>query len=273
MYPEVASVANIKSLLNVSLLALALACAPARQAQQPEADADKNAVHARAVLNQMIEALGGNAWLNLKNEYREGRAAAFYQGKPTGGTIEYYEYHSWKNGDRIEFTKHHDVVQIYKGDQGWEITYRGLKPLPKDQLDEFLRRKNHSIESAVKLWLKDPRSILIYDGQHLAARHNADKVTIISPENDSVTLYLDVQTHLPLKKTFQWRNPIYKDFDSESEEYDNYRPVDGIPTPFTVTRFKNDDMVSQKFLFRAQYNQAFPPDLFDEKAAENRLKK
>ncbi len=265
--------AKLKALLHLPLLALGLLSAPVLHAQKPATDADQNAAQAQAILGQMIKALGGDAWLNLKNEYREGRSASFYQGKPTGATVEYYEYHSWPTGDRIEFTKHHDVVQIYKGGQAWEITYRGLKPLPKDQLDEYLRRKQHSIETVVKLWLKDPRTILIYEGQHLAARHNSDKVTVISPENDSVTLYLDVQTHLPLKKTYQWRNPVYKDFDSESEEYDNYRSVDGFPTPFTVTRFKNDDMVNQKFLIRANYNLQLPADLFDEKAAEKRIKK
>lgn len=263
---------RLKVLAVIFALALAVS-GRLGAAQTPSTDADKNAAQARAVLDEMVKALGGEAWLTLKNEHREGRAAAFYEGKPTGGTIEYYEFHVWPTGDRIEFTKHRDVVQIYKGDEAWEITYRGLKALPAEQHDDYVRRRNHSIETVVKVWLKDPRTILIYEGQHLAARHNADQVTVISPENESVTLFLDSQTHLPLKKSFQWRDPTYKDFNTESEEYDDYHTVDGIPTAFTVSRFKNGDLVSQKFLFRAKYNEELPADFFDEHAVERKIKK
>lgn len=249
----------------------------AAAAQKPAVDADKNAAQARVVLDQMVKALGGDAWLNLKCEHREGRAAAFYQGKPTGGTVEYFDYHVWGTGDRMEYTKHRDVVDIFKQNknqfEAWEITYRGLKPLPAEQTDEYQRRRRHSIETVVKVWLKDPQTILIFEGQHLAARHNADVVTVISPQNESETIYVDTQTHLPLKKTYQWRDAEYKDLDTESEEFDDYHTVDGIPTAFAVTRFKNDDMVSQRFLFRAKYNEELPADFFDEKVAEQRIKK
>ena len=33
----------------------------------------------------------------------------------SGGTTEYWEYHAWPDHDRIEYTKHRDVVQFYVG--------------------------------------------------------------------------------------------------------------------------------------------------------------
>jgi hypothetical protein len=235
----------------------------------------KNSAKARAALDAMIKALGGDAWLNLKSERHQGRIAAFYHGKPSGVTVEYYEFHVWPDQDRIEFTKHRDVVQIFTGNQSAEITYKGTAPLPAEIVDDFIRRRNHSLETVVKIWLKNPNTILLYEGQHLAARHLAEQVTIISPENDSVTILMDIQSHLPLKRDFEWRDPLYKDKNTESEEYDDYHIVDGIPTPFTVTRFKNDDMVRQKFLFRngAGYNETFPPDTFDIEATNRKIKK
>ena len=47
--------------------------------------------------------------------------------------------------------------------------------MQKDQLDDYLRRRDHSIETAVKIWMKDPNTILVYEGQHLAERHLADR--------------------------------------------------------------------------------------------------
>jgi hypothetical protein len=66
-----------------------------------------------------------------------------------------------------KYTKHRDVVQFYVGRQGWEVTYRGKKPLDKDIVDDYLRRRDHSIETAVKVWMKDPNTILLYEGQHM----------------------------------------------------------------------------------------------------------
>jgi hypothetical protein len=257
----------------LAVLLLAQPAAPSTQAPAADDAGAKNTAKARAALDAMVKAMGGDAWLNLKSERHEGRIAAFYHGKPSGGTTEYWEYHAWPDQDRVEFTKHRDVVQIFKGNLGMEITYKGKAQLPAEIADDFIRRRNHSIETVVKVWLKNPNTILLYEGQHLAERHLAEQVTVISPQNESVTLLMDIQTHLPLKRDFEWRDPLYKDMNRESEEYDDYHTVDGIPTPFTVTRFKNDDMVRQKFLTHASYNEAFPPDTFDVDATERKIKK
>ena len=259
------------------LLAVSIAGAQAtspQPAQQPVEDASaKNAAQARAALDAMVKALGGDAWLRMQNREMEGRTAAFYHGKPSGATAEYWEFHQWPDQDRIEFTKHRDVVQIYTGRAGWEVIYSGKKELPKDQVEDYLRRRDHSIEMVVKQWLKDPNTILIYEGQQLAERHLADQVTVISASNESVTIQMDSQTHLPLRRTFQWRDPLYKDKDEDAEEYDNYRPVDGFPTPFNITRFKNGEMVNQRFLFRASYNQTLSADEFSPDAAAAKIVK
>ena len=120
--------------------------------------------------------------------------------------------------------------------------------MPKDQLDEYLRRRDHSIEIAVKVWLKDPNTILIYEGQNMAERHLAEQVTLISPQNEAITIQMDAQTHLPLRRTFQWRDPVYKDKNTDAEEYDDYHVIDGLPTPFSITRYKNDEMTRQYYL-------------------------
>jgi len=199
--------------------------------------------------------------------------AAFFQGKPSGGTTEYWDFHVWPGKDRIEYTNHRDVVQFYLGREGWEVTYRGKTALPQEQVDDYLRRRDHSIETAIKVWLNDPKTILIYEGQRLAERHLAEQVTLISAQNEAVTIQMDVQTHLPLRRTFQWRDPLYKDKNLDVEEYDDYHTVDGLPTPFTVTRFKNDDMISQRYFDKVSYNQPLGADFWDVDTAARRVKK
>ena len=263
----------MRGILLVALAVLMLATPPTTQTQTSEDAGAKNAQQARAALDAMVQALGGQAWLNIRNQMRQGHVAGFDHGKPSEGTTDYWEYHAWPDQDRIEYTKHRDVLQFYLGREGWEVTYRGKKALPQEQVDDYLRRRDHSIETVVKSWLNDPKTILVYEGKRLAERHLADQVTLISARNEAVTIQMDTQTHLPLRRTFEWRDPVFKDKNLDAEEYDDYHAFDGIPTPFTITRFKNDDMLSQRFLDHAAYNQQYAADFWSVDAADRRIKK
>ena len=76
----------------VALLGTAVLAAPfAVHTQTPQPgspaidDAALNTAHARSALEAMIKAMGGDAWLNLKNTEREGHIAGFYKGNPDPG--------------------------------------------------------------------------------------------------------------------------------------------------------------------------------------------
>jgi len=263
----------MRKVLLGAMAALLFAWPVATRTQTADDDAVKNAKQARKALDAMVQALGGPTWLNLKNQTRHGHMAAFFHGNPDLGTAEYTEVHAWPDKDRIEFGKHHDVLQFYLGRAGTEVTYKGKAPLPKEQVDDWMRRRDHSIEVAVKTWLNDPQTILIYEGQHLAERHLAEQVTLISQENESITILMDVQTHLPLRRTFQWRDPVYKDKNTDAEEYDDYHPVEGIQTPYSITRFKNDEIVRQYYIDKVTYNEQLPDDFWSVDTADHRIKK
>ena len=233
----------------------------------------ENDQKARAVLALMVQALGGDAWMNMQNRYFEGRRSSFYRGDPTGGIVDYFEYHQYPEKDSTLYTKKKDVVQMLIGQEGWEITYRGKKAWPAEELDSALRRREHSIEVAIKVWLKDPRTVLFYDGQGLVQRHLADKVRLISSENDSITIEMDAQTHLPMRRTYQWRDPVYKDKNQAAEEYDDYHVFGGVQTPFTITNYKNGEMTDQRFLYKASYNIAIPPEIFNPDQMAAKIKK
>ena len=263
----------MRGVLPVVLAALMLATPSTTQTQTADEAGAKNAQQARAALDAMVRALGGPAWLDMKNRMRHGHVAGFDHGTPGEGTTECWEFQAWPDQDRIEYTKHRDVVEFLVGREGWEVTYRGKKALPQDIVDDTLRRRDHSIETVVKSWLSDPKTILVFEGQRLAERHLADQVTLISPQNESVTIQMDTQTHLPLRRTFEWRDPVFKDKNIDAEEYDDYHTFDGLPTAFTITRFKNQEIVRQFFVDHVSYNQPLPPDFWSVDAAARRIKK
>jgi hypothetical protein len=260
-----------KNLFTILAVALSILAPMLMRAQSDEAA--KNAEKAKAALNAMVQALGGDAWLNMKNQMLVGQIAAFHAGRPDPGTTLAFEYHAWPDKDRVELTKHRDVVEFFIDRQGWEVTYRGKKAVEKDILDDYLRRRDHSVETAVKVWLKDPNTILVYEGQHMAARHMAEQVTLISPQNESVTILMDSESHLPLQRIFQYRDPVYHDKNTETEEYDTYRAVQGIQIPYTVSREKNGEQTRQFFVTDVKLNQDLNPDFWDPDAAAKHIVK
>ena len=201
-------------------------------AQEQDAASKANEQKARAALDAMVQALGGERWLSLKDSTLIGRTSGFYQGKPTGDIMDFWDYRQFPDKERVELTKKRDWLEIVNGNDVWEVTYRGKKAIPKEQAEDLLRRRDHSVETAVKVWLERSEDRAALRGtEQVVERHLADKVTLISPTNDSITIQIGTQDHLPLSRSFSRRDPLYKDRNEDSEEYDDYHPVDGIPTP------------------------------------------
>lgn len=250
---------------KLSLLFL-LGCGLSLSAQVPAGSTDNNAAKARAALNAMVQALGGNRWLGVQNSYIAGSLAAFYEGKPTGVNVNYWQW-STPAEERLDLSeKKHDPlnwVQIFGGQQCWEITWEGKRSMDKDVCDSAVRRRDHSIQTAVRVWMKSPDTLLTYDGQSLAERHLAEQVTLVDEGNDAITIQMDAETHLPLSCSWSWRDAVYHDKDTDVEEYADYHVIDGIPTPFTITRLHNGDVVQQRFVVKAAYDAPLPPDGFN----------
>ena len=231
----------------------------------------------RQLIDQMVAALGGEAWLNRATMQIDGRGSTFFHGQPNPYIVEYHELRrlaapGQPEADRVGFLtdrgmiepgKKIDVVQIWTAGNGYEITFKGQAALPKDQVEDYYRRRAHSIEEVVHNWLKAPGVMIVAEGTVMVDRRLADSVTVLTADNDAVTLDLDATTHLPLRRTFRWRNPQFKDYDEESETYDDYHTIQGLPTPFTITRYHNGEMSNQRFLTRVVYNLQLDPSLFD----------
>jgi hypothetical protein len=248
----------------------------------PPVGAGTSDQRARALLDEMVAALGGPLWLNRTSMETEGHGSAFFHGEPNPYIIEYKETERFAAPNsagpaqpwatRVGFLtprgmilpgKKIDVVQIWTEGHGYEVTFKGKTDLPDDQVAEYYRRRTHSIEEVVRNWINAPGVMITSEGTTVVGRRLADKVTILTASNDAVTLELDATTHLPVRRTFQWRNPQFKDFDEYTEEYDDYHTIQGLPTSMTITSYKNGDMSGQRFLTRIAYNLPVDPALFD----------
>lgn len=236
---------------------------------QPVAATNQNKAH--QVLESAIQALGGQAWLDLRTIRTKGQMAAFFQGAPTGVLSDTTESTVLPDRQRIDLANG-KVIQIYTGGHAWEITYKGKKPLSGTQMEDYLRWRDHSLGVALRRWFRDPGTILMDEGPSQVNRRVTEKIKLIDPANDAVTLEIDAESHLPLRLSYEWRDPRFHDKNLDTVEYDNYQRVDGIAMPFTVTRMRNGETVGQSFLRSVQYNLALPKDFFNPDIAAAHLK-
>ncbi len=273
--------------LHAAILALSLGAgafyaqaqnSPVVQASVPPAGAD--GAQARRLLDQMVAALGGGAWAHRGTERIDGKSSTFYEGAPNPYQAQFEEYlRPQPFGERVVIvskqgmlipTSKRDVAEVWTPDNGYEITYHGRKELPRPEVEDFQRRRKHSLDVVVNDWLKRPDTLVTFEGSTIDDRRLVDKVSILTGDNDAVTLTLDQETHLPTSRTFQWRNATYKDLDTDTERYDNWQREGGIMTALTLTRYHNGDMVGQRFLSKVQYGLPLAPELFDPDRALNR---
>ena len=237
--------------------------ATANQAQSiPPADLE-NARKARALLDQAIQALGGQAFLNIHDMEEEGRTYSFYHGRPTSNGVLFWRFTQFPDKERIEVTKERDVAYLYVGDKGYELTYKGPRAVEKKDLNDYLRRRRLSLDTMLRVWANDPSVAFFYDGTALAGNLPAQQITLINSKDEAVDLFFDPDTHLPVKKSYKWRDPVDKERNVEEEIFDNYRLVQGVMTPWGFTRYFNGDMQTQRFINGVHYNQGLDQSMFD----------
>ena len=130
--------------------------APATTAQGIPVD-QENVRKAKTLLDQMIEALGGNAYLNIEDVSQEGRTYGFHLGESEGVGVVFWRFYKFPDKDRVELTKKRDVVYVYRGDKGFEITYKGTRSDEPKSVADYLRRREYSLDWVIRKWLHATR--------------------------------------------------------------------------------------------------------------------
>jgi hypothetical protein len=256
----------------VALLCLCLASLIGQQmpAPKPPEKAPNNQDKARAIVDQMVQALGGQAYLTVQDYYAEGRVGSFHNESLEGWNL-YYRYWKWPEKERTEVTKQRDVVRLYLGDKAYEITYKGIQPLDpeKDErVKQALLRRHYSLENVLRQWLSEPGILLLDEGPSISEGLMAEKITIINSKNESVTLLVSPDTHLPLEKRFSTRDPRYRERDEETTIYGNWKIIQGVNTPRVLLTRRNGETLVQEITLNITYNTHPADSLFDPAVAK-----
>ena len=169
-------------------------------------------VRGRKLMDAMVAALGGDAWLARDTERLEGRGATFYKGLPNPYESQFEEYLRLEPfGERVVIvskqgvfipTTKRDIAEVWTPENGYEVNYHGRKDLPKIDVEEFERRRRHSLDIVVRDWMKRPGTLVTFEGTEMDDRHLVDRVSVLTADNDGITLGLDQTSHLPRSRSF-----------------------------------------------------------------------
>ena len=252
--------------IAASLLAAAGAQAQDSQVLMPEQSAAK----AKDLIQAMIQTLGGNAYLNVKDESCEGRAAQFGHSGALSDYDSFYDFTKFPDKDRTEFSKKRNIIQIFNGNQGWILDRGGVTDAPPDAIADNQREAELDLDHILRERLNEPNMIFRYDGPDIVDLKEADWVELNDAEGHEIRIAIGKLTHLPIRKEVAMRDPKTHMRSEEVDYYSNFHAVDGVQMPFQMTHIRNGLKVYQIFYQSCKFNTDLSDSMFTKESLEHR---
>ena len=159
-------------------------------------EATQNASKAKSIIDQGIEALGGQTYLTIRDRETQGRGYGFHSGRPTGAGGVFWSFWEFPDKERVELTKERDIAELYVGKKAWEITFKGPRPIEQKDLDDYLRRRRFSLDTVLRTWVNDPGVVMLFEGNAIAAQHPALRITLRSIRRTKASHSISIPTRI-----------------------------------------------------------------------------
>jgi hypothetical protein len=248
--------------------------------QNPESMApDASATKAKAILRQLIQGLGGQAYVSVHDSDCSGRISQFGLAGDMTGFVLFRDYRILPDKNRVEYGKNGDIIDIYSGDQGWTLDKSGVGELPATSVADFQGQLKTSLNSLLRDRLSEPGMFFQYAGADVVDLKQADWVEITDSDQRTFRIAVDQFTHVPVRSIVITHNPETNEASEELTYYSEWHLQDGVQTPFQVTRERDGRRFYQAFYFSCKYNEGLSPDLFtrasleEKKSGKNNKKK
>jgi hypothetical protein len=256
-------------------LILALPCAkfvPADSAQQnPDTmTPDASAAKAKKILQQLIQGLGGDAYMNVKDSDCVGRASNFgLSGDLTGYTL-FREYRILPDKMRVEYTKTGVITNVYSGDKGWTLDKGGVEEIPAADLALFQGQLKTTMSNLLRYRLNEPDMFYRYAGFDVVDLRPSDLVEITDSDERMFRIAVDQSTHLPVRSTMTAKNAQTGDTTQEVTIYSEWHLLDGVQTPYQISRERDGKRAYQGFFNSCKYNSGISPEFFTEASLQQK---
>ena len=234
---------------------------------------DQSAAKAKQLLQQAIETLGGNAYLNVKDVTCTGRLSQFGHSGELNGYETFIDYAKPPDKDRTENLPKRNLIDVFNGDKGWVLDRGGVSDAPETTLAKVADDQKKDIDNILRHRLNDKDIIFRYAGPDLVDLKEVDWVELVDKDNRTIRIAIAKATHLPVRKIVTTRDPNTRLRTEEVEYYSLFHPIDGVMTPFQITRDRNNIKVYQAFFDKCDYNTNIPDSFFTKESLEERWQK
>ncbi len=234
--------------------------APATQAT-PTTAGPHSDPKSQELLNQVIQALGGQAFLNLKTMSSRGRFFSIYEGE-TMGFAPYESDVVPPDKRRFSYGKSQPVILLNDGDRGWEQDRYGLIRQKPQNVERWHTAVRYSLEGLLRRVVREPGTLILDGGVDFVDLLPARVLEISDSRQVDVKVYLSRSTYLPIRIAYRIQNPETRDWDEFADAYSEYRSFQGIQTPMHIARYENGQRALEYFLTAVEYNKEFPEGYF-----------
>ena len=247
-------------------------CPRLARAQNPDnMMPEERAAKGKQILDQLITALGGPTYLDIRESSCEGRLAQFgHSGELTGYT-NFRVYWRYPDKNRTDYSKKGVIVNVYNGDKGWTLDRGGVSELSAVAVADFQEQAKRDINNLLRARLKEPGMVIRYGGTDIVDLKTVEWVEIVDPEQRDFRLAVDRSTHLLVRSVVTLQDDTSPDRSVETRIYTNYQLLDGAQTPLQITLDRNGRRINQVFLTSCKYNPGFPDDLFTKASLDKRF--
>ena len=233
----------------------------------------ESAAKAKEILGQAIQAMGGNAYLNIHDVTCEGRLSQFGHSGELNGFEKFVDYSIPPFKDRTENLPKRNIISVMDGDKGWVLDRGGVSDASGADVAHFQEDTKKDLDYILRSRIKEPQMILRYAGPDIVDLKEAEWVELVDSDNRTIKIAFSQSTHLPIRKIVDTRDANTRTKTGEIEYYSNYHPIGGVETPFQITRERNGIKIYQVFFDKCEYNTNLSDSLFTKQSLDDRWEK
>lgn len=261
-----------REILTLMVLAGVWLAGPATVAAQDDQFLmpEQSAAKARQILDQAVGALGGSAYLNVHDITCTGRIGSFDHAGEVTGFGKFIDYAQPPSKERQENLPKHNIIEVFNGDKGWDLDRGGVNDAPRADIADNQEQVLKDIDNILRHRSHEPSMVLRYAGPDVVDLEEAQWVELVDSDNRTIRIAFADKTHLPIRKTVETRDPRTRLKSEEVEYYSNFHPIDGVQTPFQITRERNRIKIFQVFFDKCEYNTSLSDALFTKQSLEDR---
>lgn len=264
---------SVRSILAVgALLAAPVFFAPPGAAQNPQVLLpEQSAEKAKAIIQKTIQALGGPAYLGIREITCSGRFAIFDRNGQLGGYARFWDFTKLPDKNRTEYYKQRNIIQVRTAEAGWDMDRGGVVDAPADDLENYREGLKKDIDAIFRTRLNEEGMIFRYGGPDLVDLKQVDWVEIVDRDRRSFRIAIVRSTSLPIRAETTTRDRRTRERAVDTYYFSNYHPVQGVQTPLQVARERNGRKFFQVFYDACQYNTGLADSFFTRESLEQRF--